>query len=357
MALGDVTVEGVERAVVEFDRLGREAFLDHYGFGKARSYFLIRDGRQYDSKAVVGVAHSYDRPDLGPLRPQDFSGGEATVARRLESLGFNVENYSRGIPWAEEERILVLELYLRSGRPGKADPDVVELCRVLNTLKVHSAHPNRDHVRTPETVSLKLGNFAWIDPNFESGASNVAKGDIKVWDRYASDEDALAATAAAIREQRGLPAVQLAERPRSRVTRVKVEAQHVEQFQVSVPGQDIEVTRREQSLVLAFRDHIESQGHTVTRGKYQPDGSDSPLASDLVDETEGVLYEAKGHVRRASVRMAIGQLLDYRRFEPPSTRLAVLLPCKPDEDLIDLILTVPASAVWRTSDGFAREDP
>ena len=135
-------------------------------------------------------------------------------------------------------------------------------------------------------------------------------------DRYASDEDALAATVAAILEARGLPAARPAEPAPPRVTRVKVEAQHVEQFRVSVPGQDIEATRREQSLVLAYVEHLESHGHKVSRGKYQPGGSDSVLASDLVDETDGVLYEAKGRVRRASVRMAIGQLLDYRRFEP-----------------------------------------
>ena len=86
MALSDVTAEGVERAIAEFDRLGRDSFLAEYGFGKAHGYFLIRGERRYDSKAVVGVAHGYDRPDLGPLTPQDFSGGEATVVRHLESL-------------------------------------------------------------------------------------------------------------------------------------------------------------------------------------------------------------------------------------------------------------------------------
>ena len=86
MALGDVTAEGVERAAAEFDRLRKEAFLDRYGFGRARTYFLVHGGRRYDSKAVVGVAHGFDRPDLGPLRPQDFSGGEATVAAHLRAL-------------------------------------------------------------------------------------------------------------------------------------------------------------------------------------------------------------------------------------------------------------------------------
>lgn len=355
MALGDVTAEGVERAAVEFDRLGRDAFLDHYGFGKARSYFLVHGGRRYDSKAVVGVAHGFDRPDLGPLQPQDFSGGEATVAARLRVLGFYVENYSRGIPWAEEERILVLDLYLRAGRLGKSDPRVEELCRALNALTVHSTRPVPYRGRGADTVALKLGNFAWLDPNEEGGASNFARGDADVWDRYASDEDALAATVAAIKELSGLPTEPPAQPPR--VSRVSVEAQHVEQFRVAVPGQDIEATRREQSLVLAYVEHLENQGHKVTRGKYRPDGSDSVLASDLVDETDGVLYEAKGDVRRASVRMAIGQLLDYRRFEPPSMSMAVLLPRKPAQDLINLIHTVPASVVWRTTDGFASCQP
>ena len=90
MALSDVTTEGVERAIAEFDRLDRDAFLDKHGFGKSRGYVLIRGERRYDSKAIVGVAHGYDRPDLGPLRSQDFTGGEVTIARLLESLGFEV---------------------------------------------------------------------------------------------------------------------------------------------------------------------------------------------------------------------------------------------------------------------------
>ena len=65
-------------------------FLLKYGFGKARSYFLVQNGRSYDSKAIAGAAHGYQHPDLGPLRPADFSGGDATVGRRLTALGFNV---------------------------------------------------------------------------------------------------------------------------------------------------------------------------------------------------------------------------------------------------------------------------
>ena len=98
MALSDVTAEGMERALMEFDRLGREDFLPRYGFEQVPGYFLVRDGRRYDCKAVVGVAHGYDRPDLGPLRPRDFTAGDAAVVRHLDSLGFDVERPPRNPP-------------------------------------------------------------------------------------------------------------------------------------------------------------------------------------------------------------------------------------------------------------------
>lgn len=353
MALSDVTAEGVVHALIEFDRLGREAFLDLYGFGKSRGYFLIRDGSRYDSKAIVGVAHGYDRPDLGPLQPQDFSGGDATVARRLESLGFDVERPPLNPPWAEEELILALDLYVRSGLLHNADPAVVDLSQVLNSLRIQPERPDAFRFRNPNGVALKLANFAALDPNSDGqGMTHGGKHDTEVWNRYASDEDALAAAAAAVREGREPPAVHLDEPVRPQV--VEIEAQHVEQFRVSAASQDFEATRREQSLVLNYVKYLEGLGHKVTRHRYSLQGAAPALVCDLVDETDHVLYEAKGDVRRSSVRMAIGQLLDYRRFEPPSMKLAVLLPRQPAEDLIGLIHSVPATAVWRIKDGFRK---
>src|SRR5215210_8029197 len=51
MALAELTSStAVERALDEFDLMGREAFLTNYGFGRARRYFVRRDGKYYDSK-------------------------------------------------------------------------------------------------------------------------------------------------------------------------------------------------------------------------------------------------------------------------------------------------------------------
>jgi hypothetical protein len=87
----------------EFVRLGRSEFLERYGFGKSRD-FLVRDphsGELCDSKAIVGVAYGYQFPEKGPLRPADFSGGEATVVPKLQSLGFDVVRI--GEDWSAEE--------------------------------------------------------------------------------------------------------------------------------------------------------------------------------------------------------------------------------------------------------------
>jgi len=82
----------VQAALDEFARLGRSAFLERYGFGKSRD-FLVKNpanGQLCDSKAVVGAAYGFQYPDQGPLKPADFSGGEATVVPKLQSLGFEV---------------------------------------------------------------------------------------------------------------------------------------------------------------------------------------------------------------------------------------------------------------------------
>jgi hypothetical protein len=84
--------EAVEQALDEFDALGRDAFLAKYGYGKATNYFLVRGGKRYDSKAIAGVAHGYEHPEVGPLPSQDVHGGVGVggAKTRLEELGFEL---------------------------------------------------------------------------------------------------------------------------------------------------------------------------------------------------------------------------------------------------------------------------
>jgi Domain of unknown function (DUF3883) len=93
----------VQQALNEFGRLGRAAFLASYGFGKSRDY-LVRNpltGEMCDSKAIVGVAFGFEHPGEGPLKPDEFSGGEATIVSLLQKLGFGVVKI--GEDWSKAE--------------------------------------------------------------------------------------------------------------------------------------------------------------------------------------------------------------------------------------------------------------
>ena len=93
----------VQAALDEFARLGRSAFLERYGFGKSRD-FLVKNpanGELCDSKAVVGAAYGFQHPAHGPLKAADFSGGQASVVPKLQSLGFEVVRI--GEDWTLEE--------------------------------------------------------------------------------------------------------------------------------------------------------------------------------------------------------------------------------------------------------------
>src|SRR3954453_18351691 len=114
--------------MIEFDRVGREAFLAKYAIDKARGWLLVDErGREYDAKAIAAAAHGYQFPAEGSLAAVDFHGGEAS-ARVLRRMGFTVrqpEREGRNPPWTRDELILALDLYMRH-RPfilGDRHPD------------------------------------------------------------------------------------------------------------------------------------------------------------------------------------------------------------------------------------------
>ncbi len=67
--------QAVIAAIDEFNTLGRESFLDNYGYGPAKEYFLRYEDGYYDSKAICGAAIGRQYPDQGPLGSNEFSGG------------------------------------------------------------------------------------------------------------------------------------------------------------------------------------------------------------------------------------------------------------------------------------------
>lgn len=80
-------------------------------------------------------------------------------------------------------------------------------------------------------------------------------------------------------------------------------------------------------------------------------GSDR-LRADLYDTRLQVLIEAKGATTRLCIRLAVGQLVDYRRYLSPRPRLAMLLPVAPPEDLAAIPHEVGIGLIWAVGDDF-----
>src|SRR4030095_10245730 len=79
-------------AMPSSNEIGRDVFLKKYGYRRARNYYVEHNGKRYDSKAIIGAAFGYQFPDHGPLKTDEFSGGDATVRRTLDELGFRVHS-------------------------------------------------------------------------------------------------------------------------------------------------------------------------------------------------------------------------------------------------------------------------
>lgn len=83
-----VTRTHILQAIAEFDDRGRENFLGLYGFEPTRSYPLIHDGDEYDSTAILGVAHRYATGRAAT--PEEFSRGIDGAVLILRKRGFEV---------------------------------------------------------------------------------------------------------------------------------------------------------------------------------------------------------------------------------------------------------------------------
>jgi hypothetical protein len=112
------------------------------------------------------------------------------------------------------------------------------------------------------------------------------------------------------------------------------------------------LTRAEHELVLQFQKHLQAAGDDVKSKRIQlPAGT--AIRTDLFNVSRHQLVEAKDNVSRQKIRMALGQLLDYRRFIDPPPDSAVLVPSKPGDELIELLARYGISVIWRAGAGFA----
>lgn len=215
MPRGELTREAVLQAIEEFDSLGREAFLDRYGFNGARDYFLIHEGQAYDSKAIAAVANKWAHGGGGTLTALELSGGRTDAAKRLEELGFELTSPDQNYDWSWDEHVLALNLYMTNpvSPPGKQSRAVGDLSALLRSMGRESGRKINATYRNANGVYMKMMNLRRFDPAVQaqgkSGLARGSKGEEEVWNRFANDLPGLRQAAQAImdaHEENGEPA-------------------------------------------------------------------------------------------------------------------------------------------------------
>jgi 5-methylcytosine-specific restriction protein A len=200
MALADVSTSDVIAAIREFDEVGRDAFLDKYGMGEARSYVLHYNGHEYDSKAILSAAHGH-HPGFEPLRASEFSGGDQGTARYLRRLGFVVSSTTREPTWARDELILACDLVLQNNWKGMGADDerVQKLSDLLQRLPIHPMEVRGPKFRNPNGVARKTYDIATHHPDYQGVPTKGGAGDLEVLRDFLEREEEMRRTAELIR--------------------------------------------------------------------------------------------------------------------------------------------------------------
>ncbi|MGE0650898.1 MAG: HNH endonuclease [Alphaproteobacteria bacterium] len=86
---------------------------------------------------------------------------------------------ARGKPWQREETLQAIELYCLTpfGRIHRRNPEIIALARSLD--------------RTPDSIALKMVNFAHLDPTLDQqGMHHVSRLDRELWAEFFENPDA-----------------------------------------------------------------------------------------------------------------------------------------------------------------------
>ena len=136
---------------------------------------------------------------------------------------------------------------------------------------------------------------------------------------------------------------------------VPAEQNVMRRFAVSLP-EEREAHRREGELVDRYRAYLAERGFGSSRVEMVFESV--RLFNDLyVEPPRNQLVEAKGDARRESIRMGIGQLLDYLhnidlgRSFPDRPAPALLLPRYPGTSIEGLLDSQSIALVWEREDG------
>jgi hypothetical protein len=274
---------------------------------------------------------------------------------------------TRSPAWTREEDILALDLFVRcgvlNGGPliDEKHPHVTALSKELRRLRANPDAPRHDKYRSPNVVAIKLMTFRAVERVVKLdrgiyGADTLPAGmpafsfvDRAIFEEYFDrDFEGLAEDALAIRTtvgRVGLPSAPSGaeERPAGNPGMPTYETAGAE------GGRR---TRAEYELVTRYYDWLSKSGIKAVSRLYRAPGLARPFFCDLYLPEKNVLIEAKPSDRRTDIRMAIGQLLDYRHFEETAPGTAILLPHAPSAEIRGFLTALGIGIVWPHGEGF-----
>ena len=239
--------------------------------------------------------------------------------------------------------------------PGQHTSEIARLSTLLKTLSAYPPEVQGEKYRNTHGVYLKLMNLRAVQTGGTHGMNRTSQADAAVWRDYIDNLDALHTEAEAIRQRLAEGVLAPAATTAPSVEDVPIEARNTERFMSTPSGEPREAERAEAALVHRYRDHLAIKGIAVSRKKYRT-GQVRPMFCDLWVQDWHALIEAKNSDSREALRMAIGQLYDYRRFHEPPVRLAVLLPHQPNPDGLTLLKSAGIEAIWPYGAGFRDSD-
>ncbi|MFF5411645.1 HNH endonuclease [Streptomyces albidoflavus] len=199
MELGGISRDDILRTLQEYDDLGAEQFLSLYGYQRARKLLILHDGREYDSKAVAGVAHKHRHGR--PLAAREFSGGHGHAVEWLIREGFQV-GASRSPKWTRDELILACDAVARNSwrSLSAADLRVKELSDLLQILGAYPPEQRAAEYRNCNGVAYKTLNIASVHPDYRGRPTNGGQLDREVLHDFLSRPDEMAQAAQLLRQ-------------------------------------------------------------------------------------------------------------------------------------------------------------
>ena len=154
--LEKLTRKAIKRAIRGFDRRGREAFLQHHDATQrgAQSYFICRNEKEYDLKAIVYVA-------LLPGSKNQSVGDSKDVAKAVANLKFTVIHSGKA-----------------PSREGRVPPD-----KASEGKKVWRKQKKRERCRQLATAAIRR-NKERNDGRIKCEACELTDDDRSIFDAH-----------------------------------------------------------------------------------------------------------------------------------------------------------------------------